>query len=69
MYVCITYVTTVYHITDSNNIAVMHQPNNHQVKVHKMKKFSPVAIVQSSIPVQSSEWRHPFDLQGYYMAT
>ena len=42
MYVCITYVTTVYHITDSNNIAVMHQPNNHQVKVHKMKKFSPV---------------------------
>ena len=47
MYVCITYVTTVYYITDTNNIAVMHQPNNHEVKVHKDEKNS----VQYSSPV------------------
>ena len=28
----ITYAAAVYYITDSNSIAVMHQPNNHQVK-------------------------------------
>ena len=63
IYICITYEATVYYITDSNSIAVMHQPNN-QVKSVKNEKnsvlYSSPVNGDTCVFVQSNIHTFPF---------